>query len=80
MGFVVHMQARKEERTGTGKQAAQELGVLGVAMEEQWGRRLGQENVARVGGGISEKRGCAGWGSGEGLLPVLHCWASAGRP
>lgn len=49
-------------------------------MEEQWGRRLGQENVARVGGGISEKRGCAGGGSGEGLLPVLHCWASAGRP
>lgn len=46
VGFVVHMQARKEERTGTGKQAAQELGAWEWLWrsrgKEGWGRKMWQ--------------------------------------
>lgn len=70
VGFVVHTQARKEERTGTGKQAAQELG----AWEWLW-RNGGKKAVAGKcgedwGRNKREKRLCW-WGQQGGLAPCV---------
>lgn len=72
VGSVVHMQARKEERAGTLASRRLTSWELGSGCRGALGRKAVAGKCGEGWGGGRERRGCAGGGSGEGLLPVLH--------